>query len=205
MGYELAAAHSNPDVDRMLAAYAPQNLRIVPAYTHTTADSQRAYITGMFSRAEQNCTYPLHMASAVLEMMVELQLHGWSLRTINAALHSRLAATGGDRQTAYMLVRDLQRECANQARRPDVLLPSVRPVSGIARALTMAAVSDLVFPQPGSARRVSQCRPQEAQPRKRQRDQQWPGQSPEQRAQPQARQQAQQQVQQQAQWRPRHR
>eukprot|EP01043_Picozoa_sp_COSAG02_P068024 COSAG02_NODE_11145_length_1784_cov_1.182196_3_plen_339_part_00 len=138
-GSQLAAAHRNPDVGRMLATYAAQNHRIVPAHTRVSADAQLSYVLGMLSRVEQNCTYLLHTASAVLEMVVELRLHGWSPMVVTKALRSRLDAAGdGDGRAAYLLVLDVLRECNNQALHPEREQPSVRPAIGTARAMVLS-------------------------------------------------------------------
>ena len=138
-GSQLAAAHRNPDVGRMLATYAAQNHRIVPARTRVSADAQLSYVLGMLSRVEQNCTYLLHTASAVLEMVVELRLHGWSPMVVTKALRSRLDAAGdGDGRAAYLLVLDVLRECNNQALHPEREQPSVRPAIGTARAMVLS-------------------------------------------------------------------
>ena len=123
----------------MLATYAAQNHRIVPAHTRVSADAQLSYVLGMLSRVEQNCTYLLHTASAVLEMVVELRLHGWSPMVVTKALRSRLDAAGdGDGRAAYLLVLDVLRECNNQALHPEREQPSVRPAIGTARAMVLS-------------------------------------------------------------------
>ena len=103
----LIAMHRNPDVDATLESTLPANFRIVPFDMFGTDQARFGYVLGMLSRAETNTTFAMHKALAVLEMVVELQLHGWPAKFISAAVRKRM---GQNHHGLYEIVLHLMRE-----------------------------------------------------------------------------------------------
>eukprot|EP01052_Picozoa_sp_SAG31_P023541 SAG31_NODE_1948_length_6834_cov_16.124276_1_plen_78_part_00 len=58
---------------------------------HTTEEAKLQYVLAMFLRVEQNSMFSAHIAYAILEMVVELQLHRWPLHVVKRALRAREA------------------------------------------------------------------------------------------------------------------
>ena len=88
-GYHVVCIHRNPDAAATLRGDLPANFRLVPYTMYSEPDARLAYILGMFSRVEQNTMFRMHRVTVVLEMVVELRLHGWPIDLILRAVHRR--------------------------------------------------------------------------------------------------------------------
>ena len=83
------------------------NFRIVPPDQYSTDELRFGYISGMFARVEQNSMFEMHLATSVLEMVVELQLHWWDIVLIKRVLRSRdMKRSDGSYSMALQLIRD---------------------------------------------------------------------------------------------------
>ena len=106
-GYHLVCFHHNPDSDLILSSLSVPNYRVVPYDMHTSSDAKLEYVLGMFHRVESNSMFSAHMAMAILEMVVELQLHRWPLSIVTRAIKRRDAIrSDGVYEIVTALIRD---------------------------------------------------------------------------------------------------
>ena len=75
----------------MAAVQTVPNFRVVPYDMHTTNEAKSEYVRAMFLRVEQNSMFSAHIAYAITEMVIELQLHKWPLHVVKNALRAREA------------------------------------------------------------------------------------------------------------------
>eukprot|EP01050_Picozoa_sp_SAG11_P015743 SAG11_NODE_2076_length_3856_cov_15.369178_5_plen_133_part_01 len=88
-GYHLVAVHRNPDSERILTELSAPNYRIVPYSMYSTPESRKGYILNFFARVEDNTTLLMDIVLALLEVIVEFQLHDWPLNLLLEAAHHR--------------------------------------------------------------------------------------------------------------------
>ena len=71
---------------------------------HSTAEARHEYVSGMFFRVETNSTLAAHASVAILEMVIELRLHGWPFHVIGRAIRARAEKC---LEGTYDVVRDI--------------------------------------------------------------------------------------------------